>query len=121
MSSPIDTIHEHLARLDLRILVVDPEESEPDTTRLLAAPVEFERFLDLVAPGGEQDLEKLGWKIHVDAIDAAADEDHANWVLAIAIDIPRASVGVLIRRLRRGPGDPDSTGSVLVPGPETEQ
>jgi hypothetical protein len=121
VGSPIDTIHEHLARLDLRILVVDPEESEPDTTRLLAAPVEFERFLDLVAPGGERDLDRLGWKLHVDAIDAAADEDRANWVLAIAIDIPRAGVGVLIRRLRRGSDAAESTGSVLVPGPEKVQ
>ena len=121
MGSPIDTIHEQLARLDLRILVVDPEESEPDTTRLLAAPVEFERFLDLVAPGGERELEKLGWTLHVDAIDAAADEDRANWVLAIAIDIPRQGVGVLIRRLCRRSGDEESSGSVLVPGPETVQ
>ena len=121
MGIPIDTIHEQLARLDLRILVVDPDESEPDTTRLLAAPVEFERFLDLVAPGGEDDLEELGWKIHVDAIDAAADEDRANWVLAMAIDIPRSGVGALVRRLRRGLRDPQATGSVLVTGSETVQ
>lgn len=121
MRRSIATIHEHLARLDLRILVVDPDESEPGTTRLLAAPVEFERFLDLVAPGGEEELQELGWTLHVDAIDAGAGDERANWVLAIAIDIPRAGVGALVGRLRRGLGDSESSGSVLVPGPDTVQ
>ena len=118
----ITAVERRLKRHGLQILVADRDEAPTGVTRFLAAPEEFERLLDVVAPGGEEDFGKLDWTVRVEAIDIEFGEPRANWVLAIAIDVPDRSMDELVRRLG-GPSAPpeDGTDSVLVEGSSTVQ
>ena len=122
MRRQIEMVDHRLRRLGLQIVVCDRTEAPPGVVRLQAAPEEFERFLDMVAPEGEDDLEGLGWALRADPVDVSEDGTRANWVVAIAIDVPVDALDDLVGRLGR---HFDATGdrplSILVEGPDTIQ
>ena len=122
MRRQIKMVDDRLRRLGLQIVVCDRSEAPPGVMRLQAAPEEFERFLDMVAPRGECDLEGLGWALRADPVDVSEDGCRANWVVAIAVDVPVEALDDLVGRLGKH-FDAAGNGalSVLVEGPETIQ
>jgi hypothetical protein len=113
-------VERRLRHHGLQILVADRDEAPRGITRFLAAPEEFERLLDVVAPGGEEDFGALDWTVRVEAIDIEFGAPRANWVLAIAIDVPDDSLGELERRLGDDASETgDGSGSVMVEGSTT--